>query len=186
MELPAAMPVEVEPLSRTLAHALRHEPHRHGIALDEHGWAALEQVVERLRLRRYPELTRVDVERAVREDPRQRFEVADGRIRATYGHSVHIAPGEVAKPPTTLYAAVPRAVFRGVAMEGLHPPAPRAFVHLTEQPDAAREVAQRKDKEPILLEVAARDAAKEGIVFRHSGEVWLTDEVPARFLQARG
>jgi putative RNA 2'-phosphotransferase len=180
------MAVEPEPLTRTLAHALRHEPHRHGITLDEHGWADLGQVVERLRARRFPDLERADVERAVEHDAHQRFEIRQGRIRATYGHSVHVEPGEVAKPPATLYAAVPRQVFREVAVQGLQPPGGRAFVHLTEAPDEAREVAQRKDKEPVLLEVAARDAAEEGVVFRHSGELWLTDRVPAQFLHARG
>jgi len=180
------MAVEVGPLSRTLAHLLRHEPWRYHVELDAQGWADVDDIVRNLRERRFPELTRADVERAVARDARQRFEVAKGRIRAVYGHSVHVAPGEVAEPPETLYAAVPRVAFRGVGAEGLHPLGRRAFVHLTEEAGEAREVGQRKDREPVLLAVRAADAARSGVVFRHSGDLWLTERIPAQFLEARG
>lgn len=180
------MPVEPGPLTKTLAHLLRHEPWLHGVRLDEHGWTDLDKVVERLRARRYPELTKDDVLRAVEEDERQRFEVKDGRIRARYGHSVAVEVGEAAQPPLVLYAAVPRRTFRDVALQGLRPAKGRAFVHLAEAPEEAQRVAARKDPMPVLLEVRARDVAKEGHTFRHSGQLWLVDEVPPQFLQARG
>jgi putative RNA 2'-phosphotransferase len=182
------MPVERGPLTRTLAHLLRHEPWRHGVALDEHGWADLDRVVEQLRRRRYPGLTPGDVLAAVAEDDHQRFEVHGGAVRARYGHSVAVRPGEVAEPPPVLYAAVPRARFRDVALEGLRPRGGRAFVHLTEAPDEAREAGARGQREePVLLEVRAREArARRGLVFRHTGHLWLVDEVPPEFLAARG
>lgn len=181
------MPIEREVLARTLAHLLRHEPQRHGVTLDEHGWADVDKVVERLRARRYPELTREDVERAVKQDPRDRFELKKGRVRARYGHSFKVEVGKVQEPPLRLYAAVPRVRFRDAAIEGLKPRKGRAYVHLAEDPDEAREVAQRKDPEPVLLEVRARDARNEqGLEFRHSGDLWLVDKVPPEYLQARG
>lgn len=178
--------VEREPLSRTLAHLLRHEPGLYGLKLDAEGRADVDEVVTKLRAKRYPELTRADVERAVRQDPRGRFGLRDGKLRARYGHSVPIPVGKEAEPPGTLYAAVSRRRFRETATQGLRPRKGRAFVHLTEDPDAALEVGHRRDQQPVLLEVRAKEARKKGLTFRHSGSLWLVDEVPPEFLQARG
>lgn len=181
------MPADRAQLSKTLAHLLRHQPGVHGLRVDEKGWAPLEEVVEKLRAKRFPELTRGDVEAAVKEDERRRFEVRQGRIRARYGHSLTVDVGKVEEPPKTLYAAVPRKRFRESALEGLKPPKGRAYVHLAEDPDEAREVAQRKDPEPVLLEVQAASLQKDtGATFRHSGNLWLVGAVPPRYLQARG
>lgn len=180
------MPVEREALSRTLAHLLRHQPGVHGVKLDAKGFASVEEVVERLRARRYPDLAREDVERAVEDDARDRFEIRQGRIRARYGHSVPLEVGRLEDPPGILYAAVPRQKFRDAATLGLQPPKGRAFVHLTADPDEARDVARRKDPEPVLFEVRAKEARQRGFVFRHSGAIWLVDQVPPEFLQARG
>jgi putative RNA 2'-phosphotransferase len=181
------MPIEREPLARTLAHLLRHEPWVHGVELDSQGWADLDLVVERLRARRYPELTREEVVAAVKEDPRDRFEIRKARIRARYGHSVPVQAGPIEEPPKVLYAAVPRATFRDAALEGLKPPKGRAFVHLAEKPEEARAVAQRRDPEPVLLEVKAQEAARsEGLEFRHAGDLWLVERMPSRYLEARG
>jgi putative RNA 2'-phosphotransferase len=181
------LPVERDPLSRTLAHLLRHEPGLYGVRLDAKGFAELDEVVSQLRLRRYPEITREDVVAAVREDPRGRFELRTTKVRAKYGHSLPLAVGRVEEPPPVLYAAVPRRRFRDAAVAGLKPLEGRAFVHLAANPDEAREVARRKDPEPVLFEVRAREAKQsKGLTFRHSGSLWLVDEVPPEFLRARG
>lgn len=181
------MPVEREPLSRTLAHLLRHEPGLYGVKLDAKGYGDLDDIVDKLRARRYPELTREEVEAAVQEDPRGRFELRAGKVRAKYGHSLPVEVGRVEEPPKTLYAAVPRRLFRDAATLGLKPGKGRAFVHLAANPEEARTVAQRKDPEPVLLEILARDAKQQrGLTFRHTGSLWLVEEIPAEFLRARG
>lgn len=180
------MTVEREPLAKTLAHLLRHQPGVHGITLDERGWAPVDDIVAKLGATRHPDLTRDDLERTVKQDPRKRFELRQGKVRARWGHSVPVDVGKVEAPPIRLYAAVSRALFRDAATQGLQPPKGRLWVHLSEDPEEAREVAQRKDPEPVLLEVHAKDAEKRGLIFRHTGPLWLVAKVPPEFLHARG
>jgi len=78
-------------LSKFLALILRHQPQRFGLELDEEGWASLPEVLEILHgLPNFRWAKRAEVMRIVDEgsgDGKHRFEVADERIRARYGHS---------------------------------------------------------------------------------------------------
>lgn len=59
----------------------------------------------------------------------------------------------------------------------------RQFVHLTVDPEAARQVGSRKGRRPVILRVATVEACRAGVWFyRVSEAVWLVDEVPAEFL----
>ncbi len=60
----------------------------------------------------------------------------------------------------------------------------RQFVHLSVDRDMAREVGARKALEPVILAVAAREAATAGVMFYAGNrKVWLADSVPARFIE---
>jgi len=69
-----------------------------------------------------------------------------------------------------------------IAKEGLLP-MNRDFVHLSEDVATAQQVGARHDTHPVIYRIAARDAAKNGILFYPtSSRVWLVSELPARFL----
>ena len=78
-------------LSKFLALILRHQPERFGLLLDERGWVSLAEAMEILAsLPNYHWANRSDVRQIVGSgagDLKRRFELADGRIRACYGHS---------------------------------------------------------------------------------------------------
>lgn len=60
----------------------------------------------------------------------------------------------------------------------------RQSVHLSVDRDTARAVGARKAPEPVILAVAAREAAAVGAVFYVGNEkVWLADSVAARFIE---
>lgn len=66
--------------------------------------------------------------------------------------------------------------------EGLKP-MNRQYVHLSADREMATQVGQRKDKEPVILQIRAGDAQRQGIVFyKGNGRVWLADFVPAGFI----
>ena len=92
-------------LSKFLSLVLRHQPERIGIALDDAGWVAVDQLL--CACAAYGQsLTRDDLEWTVRENDKQRFAFSpDGlRIRASQGHSVAVALDyEPCPPPAVLY-----------------------------------------------------------------------------------
>lgn len=172
-------------LSRAVSHALRHEPWLYELELDEAGWVSVQSLVEALRLERgWSSLAVGDVEAMVAGASKQRHEIRGGRIRALYGHSL---PGRVervpAPPPVELFHGTSPAATGVIRVEGLRPMG-RQFVHLSVDRATAEAVGARKAPEPVILAVAAREAAAAGLAFYVGNEkVWLADSVPARFIE---
>ncbi|MBI2709595.1 MAG: RNA 2'-phosphotransferase [Actinobacteria bacterium] len=172
-------------LSRLISHALRHEPWLYELELDDEGWVAVEELLTAVRAAR-PQWEGVDesaLRRMMAEADRQRFELAEGRIRALYGHSV---PGRLdrrrAAPPAVLFHGTSPAAWRSIRTDGLRP-ARRQYVHLSTDVDTARQVGRRKAREPVMVRVDAARAHADGVPFYVGNErVWLANHVPSRFL----
>ena len=181
------MTEETEPqrLVRVLAFVLRHHPLRFGVALDDDGFADLDELVVGIRFSHYDwaTLDREQVEDAVRGTDPGRFEIRDGLVRARYGHSVALgSPGEQRTPPEFLLHGTSADAVTTVLATGLRP-MNRAFVHLTSDPDYAAQVIAAKGG-GVVLRVRAKEAAAEGIeFFQANAHVWLAREVPTRFLR---
>lgn len=173
-------------LSRITSHALRHAPLEYGLALDAEGWIELEILIAALGRKDacWIDLDRADFEAMIAASSKQRHEMRDGQIRAIYGHSV---PGrltyEPSPPPMQLYHGTSPEAATLILRGGLKPMR-RQYVHLSPTIEIALEVGRRKSRQPVLLGVAAGDAAEAGIHFYRGNDVtWLADAVPARFIQ---
>lgn len=125
-----------------------------------------------------------DVAGELRSDSsKQRHEIVDDRIRARYGHSVpgRMVGTEVA-PPERLFHGTSPTAWSLIAVEGLRPMG-RQYVHLSFDEATAHQVGKRKTPAPVLLAVHAGEAHRAGIRFwRGNDAVWLTKQVPPRFL----
>lgn len=174
-------------LSRTISHALRHEPWLYELELGEEGWLEVAALLSALRgqRREWRELTEQDIVRMIEAAEKQRFELRDGRIRALYGHSTAQRLRKMpARPPTVLYHGTSPATATVILAEGLKPMG-RQYVHLSADRETAFQVGRRKAREPLILEVAAGQAHAAGVAFyQGNDQVWLADAVPARFLSA--
>lgn len=167
-------------LSKRMSRALRHDPARIGIELDDGGWTPVDALVAALGV------TRADVEDVVRNGSKPRYELDGDRIRARYGHSL---PGRVelpvADPPAVLFHGTGPTTAAAIAAEGLRPMG-RQFVHLSSDVETARRVGARHGGTPVVLAVDAAAAAASGIVFRHGNDdTWLADAVGPEFLTVR-
>ena len=173
-----------ERLSRFLALVLRHRAHDFGLAPDNEGFVPLAALVEVVERHASPPAGRAEV-LAVLADPHQpRFELADGRVRARYGHAraqttVAYAPLE---PPEFLYHGTSPAALAHIRRDGLHP-GKRQYVHLARERAEAERVSVRRAQTPLVLTVHARAAHAAGVVF-HSpdGLHWLARAVSAEFV----
>lgn len=172
-------------LVRTLAHALRHEPEKHGLRLDKAGWADLEAMLRSLRKRsvHWRRLGREDLEWFVNGDRSERFECRGNRIRALYGHTVrHVRTAAAQTPPATLYHATTTATVAAILKSGLHPMG-RRHVHLTSDVRYARQVGRAKSCDWTLLAIDALRASAEGTrFFLANHHIWQTAFVAPRFL----
>ncbi len=173
-------------LSKTISHALRHEPWVYELELDNEGWAPLTQLLDSFRSENemWRELTETDIAEMIRLSSKRRHEMYNGRLRAIYGHSI---PGKlkriVAAPPEILFHGTSPKVVVQIEANGLKP-MKRQNVHLSVDEATAIEVGKRKSKTPRLLRVRSLEASQSGVTFYEGNDkVWLADEVPPQFIE---
>lgn len=170
-------------LSKLLALVLRHRPDLVGVRLDGAGWAALPTLLDALVAHGQP-VTRADVLRVVETSDKQRFthdESAD-RIRANQGHSVPVDLGLAPVPPPgrlyhgTSVRSVTAILERGIQRRS------RQHVHLSADYETAARVGARRGPFRVLVVDAAAMSASGHAFVRSANGVWLTAEVPPRYL----
>lgn len=175
---------EATHLSKLLSFVLRHHPEHLGLTLDAQGWADVPELLAQAQLRKVP-LTLETLAHIVATSPKQRFRFSDDqqRIRASQGHSVEVALGyEPLTPPEVLYHGTAAQQQPRIAAEGLKKMS-RQQVHLSADVATARTVGSRHGR-PVVFAVAAGQMQQAGYLFyRADNGVWLTDEVPADYLQ---
>jgi putative RNA 2'-phosphotransferase len=173
-------------VSRTISHALRHEPWLYELELDDAGWVPVEALLAALRAEKpaWAGLSEADLVQMMADADKQRFEMRDGKFRALYGHST---PQKLLKEP----AAPPAILFHGTApktvalirKDGLRPMA-RQYVHLSVDTATATQVGRRKAKDPVILRIRAGEAHGEGVRFYRGNDlVWLADAVAPAFIE---
>ena len=169
--------------SKFLSLVLRHAPTTIGIQLDSEGWTEIDELLRAAR----DHGRDLDLDlllRVVHENDKQRFSISpDGlRIRANQGHSVTVDLGLTATPPpSVLYHGTVERFLASIRNQGLLSGS-RHHVHLSSDEQTANIVARRRGK-PVILTIDSAAMADDGIAFYLSANgVWLTQHVPACFI----
>ena len=171
-------------LSKFLSLVLRHEPERIGISLDPQGWVAVDDLLAAAARAGKP-ITREQLDSVVATNDKKRFAFSpDGsHIRASQGHSIEIDLGlPPVVPPERLFHGTATRFLDAIRAEGLRSQS-RQHVHLSPDEETAVKVGQRHGK-PVVLVVLAGAMHREGHLFyRSDNGVWLTETVPAGYLE---
>lgn len=177
---------EAKYISKKMSYALRHNPEKYGIELDEEGYTDLKKFLRAMNAMHHfqPGLTREDIRFVMDHLDKQRFEMTDTKIRALYGHSVPaLIRKEKADPPAILYHGTAHRFLNEIMEEGLLPMS-RQYVHLSVDVETARQVGARRDAHPAILKVHAGEARDAGVeFFVGNSKVWLSEPIPAIYLE---
>jgi putative RNA 2'-phosphotransferase len=170
-----------EQLSKALSYVLRHRPDSIGVTLDKAGWCSIEELLAQLNAHG-TKIDRESLVRVVQNDAKSRYSIDGEKIRANQGHSVQVELGYKAKkPPTVLYHGTVAQFLAAIMKQGLQK-MKRHHVHLSADEATANIVGARRGK-PIILTVDAAKMDQDGFTFFLSDNgVWLTDEVPAKYI----
>ncbi|MEV6527703.1 RNA 2'-phosphotransferase [Longispora sp. NPDC051575] len=169
--------MDVVKVSKRMSKALRHQPERLGLSLDPAGWVPVEDLLAAMHL------TREQLDVVVAENNKKRFEVVDGRIRASQGHSVAVDLGyEPAEPPAVLYHGTPAGNVAAILEQGLLK-GNRHHVHLSGDTATAVQVGARRGRPVVLTVHAGRMAADGHVFYRSTNGVWLAEHVPAEYVK---
>lgn len=168
---------------RFLSLILRHKPDVIGISLDEHGWANVEELIRGISLRQPCDMAMLEEIVATDEKGRYSFNEDKTKIRANQGHSVPVdVELEKMMPPSILYHGTGEKYTASIETQGLIPKS-RLYVHLSADLDTAINVGARHGK-PIVYRVATDEMTQDGYIFYRSvNDVWLTKEVPVKYLK---
>ena len=172
--------------SRFISLILRHKPEVIGIHLDEHGWAKVDELIDGIAKKQ--EFNMDILEEIVRTDSKQRYSFNEDKtlIRANQGHSIPVdVELKEAVPPEELWHGTGEKYVESIDKMGLLPKS-RLYVHLSKEKDTALKVGSRHGK-PVLYIVKSGEMSRDGYKFYLSENgVWLTKEVPVKYLQKIG
>jgi len=173
-------------VSRLLSNVLRHKPDNIGIKLDKNGWTSVEVLLVKL-IEYNKGVTMSELEEIVELNGKKRFKFNDdkSKIRASQGHSVPVdleLPNS--RPPMKLYhgtiaKSADLIIQNGMSKMGRH------AAHLSVDIETAVNVGSRRG-EAIILEINSGGMYADGYKFQVSDNgVWLTDEVPSKYISIK-
>lgn len=177
---------QVKYISKKMSYALRHNPDKYGIKLDEKGFTDLKIFLRAMNAMHHfePPLTRDGIQYVMDHSDKKRFEMTATKIRALYGHSLSMMiRKEQANPPDILYHGTAHRFLDSIMQKGLLPMS-RQYVHLSADLETARRVGLRRDFNPAILQVDAASANADGIRFYIGNDnVWLSDPIPPEYIR---
>jgi putative RNA 2'-phosphotransferase len=177
--------MNLQSLSKFLSYLLRHHPQEIGLSVDDHGWARVDDLIEKAK-RHGKELTRDQLCAVINHGEKQRFILTDDEqfIRAGYGHSIDVDLQLRSKaPPEILFHGTAKKNVDAILAGGLHSRS-RNFVHLSAQKADAKQVGGRHGS-PVILEIRSAAMWDEDHEFYQSEsepDIWLTKRVPPEYL----
>lgn len=171
-------------ISKFLSLVLRHKPETISIQLDQNGWIDVNELIKKAN--NYGiKVDRETLNHIVETNPKKRFAFNNtfDKIRASQGHSVEIELGYInQKPPEILFHGTADKFVQSILDTGLEK-RNRQHVHLSNDLETAIKVGQRHGK-PFVFKVFAEQMYNDNFQFFISDNgVWLTDNVPTKFLK---
>lgn len=189
-------------LSHIVSYALRHNPSKYKLEIDDEGWTAVDKLLTALSLHHQNNnirtfghiIKRQDLERMIASSDKVRFELRYDKIRALYGHSnflTKIKKLRPSKPPAILYHGTSPSAIRNILSKGLRP-MNRQYVHLSADENTAIQVGMRKidfyEKEkPVIVLVSAIEAYNTRVYhfYQATELVWLADYIHPNFIELK-
>lgn len=175
---------KLDKLSVFISLVLRHKPEAAGIALDEHGWANVEELLDGINNTG----RKIDIgvlEEIVRTDNKKRYSFNEDKnfIRANQGHSIPVdVELKENEPPEFLYHGTATRFLNSILNDELKPMS-RLYVHLSKDIETAWKVGKRHG-DPIILKIHSSDMFVAGHKFYLSENgVWLTKKVDAKYFE---
>jgi putative RNA 2'-phosphotransferase len=176
---------ELAALSRIVAGALRHFPEKLGLMMDGRGWVDISDFINSLGTSRsgFNWLRLHHIEALVKTDPRDRYQIDGGMIRATYGHTVDVNLDDLPIAEINEFYYPVTEEEADIIIEGGLNPTDRKMVHLSGNIDKAIEAGKVRTDEPLILKIDGAKAKKDGVkIFQAGKDVYLTERIDAKYI----
>lgn len=173
---------KVENLSRFLVYILGHRPDEFGLVPDSDSFVTYKELLQAIH--EEPDwhyVRRSHINEVLLGKDRILFQTGDNRLRTAERRWQF----DIEKPsqpvPKLLFTPVRRKAHSVVMEKGLKSGKGRYLV-LSPHKEMAGRIGGRRDQKPVLLEVMADAAQSEGVLFYPFGNLFLSPEIPPRFI----
>ena len=176
---------EMNSLSRIIAGALRHFPDKLRLGMDGHGWVEISQLIDAIGSSRsgFNWLRLHHIQALVATDPRGRYQIDGGMIRAKYGHTIDVNLDDLPVADLDAYYYPVTEEEADIIIEGGLHPTDRRKVHLSGSIEKATEAGKVRTEEPFILKIDGVKTKKDGIMIYQAGkDVYIADEIDAKYL----
>lgn len=176
---------ELNSLSRIIAGALRHFPSKFGLMMDGRGWVEISSLIEAIGTGRsgFNWLRLHHIKALVETDPRERYQIDGGMIRAKYGHSIDVDLDDLPLADLKEYFYPVTEEESDIVIEGGIHPIDRKKVHLSTSIEKAIEAGKVRTDAPLILRIDGEKAREDGVkIYRASKDVCVTDHIDAKYI----
>jgi len=176
---------ELDSLGRIMAGVLRHFPEKLGVTMDGHGWVDISEFVEAVGGSRsgFQWLRDHHIEAIAVTDPKGRYQVDGGMIRATYGHTIDIRLDDLplAEHDDFYYPVTEEEI--DIILEGGLNPIDRKHVHLSGSLEKAIEAGKVRTEVPLILHIDGKRTREDGVkIYRAGKDVYITERIDAKYI----
>lgn len=172
-------------ISKTMCHALRHDPNKYGLKLDPDGYVDIDLLILGIQkyVPKYEYITKNNIIYIVNNDKKGRYQLKNNYIKAVYGHSFKEKIKKLpVKPSCILYHGTTKQNANKILETGLKP-MNRQYVHLSNNIETAIMVGKRRTDDPTILIIDSKNAYEGGCKFyQEPDDIWLSDYIDPQYI----
>ncbi|MBC7080852.1 MAG: RNA 2'-phosphotransferase [Thermoplasmatales archaeon] len=176
---------EARKLSSLMVGILRHFPQNFDLELDKNGWIEIERMADAIKdkVEGFYWVRRKHIEAVATTDEKGRYQIKNGRIRATYAHTIDVDLSDLPDADVDeLYYPVTEEEAEIVLEQGLFP-VDRKKVHLSGSIEKAVEAGKRRCENPVILKIDVKKMLEDGFNIKKAGnEVYIADKIDGKYI----
>lgn len=172
-------------VSKTLSYLLRHNPYKANLDMDARGFVNINQLLKNMKKCKLGNITKEELEYIVNTDSKGRYQILDDNIRCVQGHSISGIEPDLElltkeNCPDRLWHGTSESNYKKICSSGRISKMSRNFVHLSEDPNTAKSVGLRHDKNNCtIICIRTEYLFKAGLkIYKSINGVYLVDSVP--------
>ncbi|MBW1806009.1 MAG: RNA 2'-phosphotransferase [Deltaproteobacteria bacterium] len=172
--------IRTKGLGQLMQYILGHKPYEFGLIPDSEGFVAFKELLQAIHEEDgWGYVRQGNIHEVLSGRDRERFQADETRIRAMDRHWELDIPAQVL--PKILFFGIRRRAHPVVMEKGIREINGHYHI-LTPERDMAERIGRRRDQQPVLLEIMAHRAHREGVMFYSFGDLFLTNEIQVRYI----
>jgi putative RNA 2'-phosphotransferase len=174
--------IRTDNLARFLVYILGHRPDEFGLFPDKNGFFTYKELLQAVHEEPgWGYVREGSINEVLSGKDRSLFQSEEKRIKSVVTEWHLDLENPAISLPKILYTGIRTKAHSAVMDKGLHPIEGSYYI-LSQGRDMAERIGKRCDREPVILEIRADTALREGMLFYTFGDLFITKEILSRHI----